>query len=180
MGLTPDGPTLRARPCPAGARRYTEAVWWRSLRQYALIWGIRLTPLPWRAKEWLIWWLAPRVLVVGLALIPDAHGRLLLVHARYSGRWIFPGGYLHPGEAPLDGLRRECREELGHDVNVRALAGFGTERSPGVLFILYHCAPLSGPPRLSPEHDAYRYVARTALPTRLRRLTQHMLDLPPT
>jgi len=55
------------------------------------------------------------------ALISDAEGRLLL--ARRSnvkkldpGRWETPGGFLEGGELPLDGLRRELREELGVEI----------------------------------------------------------------
>jgi ADP-ribose pyrophosphatase YjhB (NUDIX family) len=33
-----------------------------------------------------------------------------------KGRYDVPGGFLEPGEHPLDGLRREAREELGVEI----------------------------------------------------------------
>ena len=35
-----------------------------------------------------------------------------------KGRFDIPGGFLHPGEDVLDGLRREIREELGIEIEV--------------------------------------------------------------
>jgi len=52
----------------------------------------------------------------------DAAGCVLIAQRppgkALAGRWEFPGGKLHPGEAPYDGLVRELHEELG--VEVRA------------------------------------------------------------
>ena len=52
----------------------------------------------------------------------DASGRVLIAQRppgkMLAGRWEFPGGKLHDGEAAYDGLVRELREELG--VEVRA------------------------------------------------------------
>lgn len=47
------------------------------------------------------------------AVITDAHGRVLLVRKRSSGTFIQPGGKREPGEAALQTLARELREELG-------------------------------------------------------------------
>jgi 8-oxo-dGTP diphosphatase len=54
----------------------------------------------------------------------DPTGRVLIAQRppgkHMAGGWEFPGGKLEPGEAPLDGLKRELREELGvevHDAN---------------------------------------------------------------
>ena len=51
---------------------------------------------------------------VGCVIITD--GRILfLVRAKEpkAGKLNFPGGFIEPGEAVLEGLRRECREEIG-------------------------------------------------------------------
>jgi ADP-ribose pyrophosphatase YjhB (NUDIX family) len=47
-----------------------------------------------------------------LALLrPD--GKLLLVEQRHSPGWALPGGLLHRGENPADGVVREVNEEVG-------------------------------------------------------------------
>ena len=50
----------------------------------------------------------------------DASGRVLIAQRppgkMLAGRWEFPGGKLHDGEAAYDGLVRELREELGIEV----------------------------------------------------------------
>src|SRR5262245_47642298 len=52
----------------------------------------------------------------------DEQGRVLITQRpagkALAGRWEFPGGKLHAGESPYEGLVRELREEL--DVEVRA------------------------------------------------------------
>jgi 8-oxo-dGTP diphosphatase len=54
----------------------------------------------------------------------DAEGRVLIAQRppgkALAGRWEFPGGKLHAGEAPFAGLVRELREELGVEVHSAA------------------------------------------------------------
>lgn len=59
------------------------------------------------------------ILLAGAVLVRD--GRALLVHRHprrrwYPDCWDVVGGHLEPGETPEEALRRECREELGIDV----------------------------------------------------------------
>lgn len=50
----------------------------------------------------------------------DDRGRVLIAQrppgSHMEGAWEFPGGKLHTRESPLQGLRRELREELGVEV----------------------------------------------------------------
>ncbi|MFG3225165.1 NUDIX domain-containing protein [Kitasatospora sp. NPDC048194] len=43
----------------------------------------------------------------------DGDNRVLLVKPTYKPGWEIPGGYLHAGETPSEGVAREVKEELG-------------------------------------------------------------------
>ena len=57
---------------------------------------------------------------VAIALIERA-GRILICRRRrdqsHAGKWEFPGGKVERGEAALDALARELREELGIEIS---------------------------------------------------------------
>jgi 8-oxo-dGTP diphosphatase len=48
-------------------------------------------------------------------------GEVLLVKNSYRFHYTLPGGYIHPGETPLDAARRELIEEVGVAVPEGAL-----------------------------------------------------------
>jgi ADP-ribose pyrophosphatase YjhB (NUDIX family) len=67
------------------------------------------------------------------ALCVDA-GRVLLARravAPFQGFWDIPGGFLDEGEDPLDGLRRELREETGLEVEPDRFLGIWMDRYGG-------------------------------------------------
>jgi 8-oxo-dGTP pyrophosphatase MutT (NUDIX family) len=47
------------------------------------------------------------------AVVRDARGRMLVVRQRYTNGWVFPGGGVDRGEAPVSAMRREVLEETG-------------------------------------------------------------------
>jgi ADP-ribose pyrophosphatase YjhB (NUDIX family) len=61
-------------------------------------------------------------------------GRVLLARRAFEpfkGLWDIPGGFLEEGEDPLDGLRRELREETGLDVEPERFLGIWMDRYGG-------------------------------------------------
>lgn len=65
------------------------------------------------------------------ALIEDERGRLLLGRRAvqpFLGKWDTIGGFLHEGEEPLAGLRREVREETGLEIEPTAFLGIWIDR----------------------------------------------------
>jgi 8-oxo-dGTP diphosphatase len=68
------------------------------------------------------------------ALVVDGEGRLLLGRRAaepFRGRWDTPGGFLEEGEHPLDGLRRELREETGLEIDPVDFLGVWMDRYGG-------------------------------------------------
>jgi len=47
------------------------------------------------------------------ALFLDHEGRILMVRPTYKEGWDIPGGYIEPGETPMDACAREITEEIG-------------------------------------------------------------------
>lgn len=47
------------------------------------------------------------------AIIEDAMGRVLLIRHSYRWGWHLPGGGVDRGEAPIEAVVREAREEVG-------------------------------------------------------------------
>jgi ADP-ribose pyrophosphatase YjhB (NUDIX family) len=68
------------------------------------------------------------------ALVVDDAGRILLTRRAiepFKGDWDIPGGFLEEGEHPLDGIRRELREETGLDVEPLDFFGVFMDRYGG-------------------------------------------------
>lgn len=82
-----------------------------------------------------------------------------------KGRYDIPGGFLTAGEAPLDGLRRELREELG-DIEVEVGPAvqmvphrYG-EEGDYVLAIGFVAKLVSGEPEAGDDVAAVRWITR--------------------
>lgn len=56
----------------------------------------------------------------GVAIFDD-EGRLLLGRRRDDGSWCLPGGRMEAGESFAECARRECREELGYEVELHGI-----------------------------------------------------------
>src|SRR5687767_8467830 len=55
------------------------------------------------------------------ALFFDEQDNVLLVKPTYKDGWDVPGGYVEPGETPVEACEREIKEELGLETSLRRL-----------------------------------------------------------
>lgn len=92
-----------------------------------------------------------------VACIVDDQKRVLLTRRciePFCSQWVMPGGKIDHGEAILEALHREVREEVGIEVRVERLIdvfehlGLGSANDHYVI-LYYRCSPLSHQLRLN-------------------------------
>jgi ADP-ribose pyrophosphatase YjhB (NUDIX family) len=102
-------------------------------------------------------------------------GRVLLARRAaepFQGRWDIPGGFLEEGEDPVDGLRRELKEETGLDVEPQRFLGvwmdrYGGDSTAEATLNLYWIARIvDGDPEPADDVSELRWFDRNALPRR--------------
>ncbi|HEY6941822.1 Nudix family hydrolase [Dokdonella sp.] len=111
----------------------------------------------------------PASIHVVAGVLRDAGGRVLLARRpagkHLAGLWEFPGGKCDAGEAPVDALARELREEIGVVVeSARPLIAV-PHRYPeqDILLDVWRVSAWSGVPHPH-EGQALAWVERSALP----------------
>lgn len=106
------------------------------------------------------------LIVVGAAIVND-RGQVLAAQRaeppELAGGWEFPGGKVEPGESEEAAIVRECREELGVEIEpVERLGGdMPLQRHRGVLRVWL--ARLSAGEPAALEHTALRWLDATEL-----------------
>ena len=109
----------------------------------------------------------PRKLVVAGLVIGDDE-RILIAQRRADQalplQWEFPGGKVEPGEAPVEALVRELREELGVTVAVDRIWEVLFHAYPAfdLVMLVYVCRIVDGSPRAVEVADL-AWVAPRAL-----------------
>lgn len=96
-------------------------------------------------------------------------GRVLLARRAiepFRGKWDLPGGFLDEWEHPLEGLRRELREETGLEVEPGEFLGTAIEDYGGesVLILSFLAAAVDGEPAAADDVASLAWLAADELP----------------
>src|SRR5690242_11309734 len=94
-------------------------------------------------------------------VIPDDHGRVLLIRRRDNQHWEPPGGVLELAETIHDGLRREIREETGLDIEPGPLTGVYKNMPRGIVALVFRCKITGGHLTPNDEVTAFRWADET-------------------
>jgi ADP-ribose pyrophosphatase YjhB (NUDIX family) len=100
------------------------------------------------------------------AIPREADGRIWLLRRGFdpsAGLWTFPGGFVDLGESVEDAARREAREEMEIDVELRGLIGVYSRAQDRVLLVVYDAVP-RGAPQPTEEAPEVRAFAPEELP----------------
>ena len=98
----------------------------------------------------------------------EKDGKILVVRGIGDTVWEFPGGRLDAGEAPVDGLVREIKEELGvviTDVRpLRVLPSYHYKSKTHNVYIAYSCTYDGSPMTVDDtELEELKWVTREEL-----------------
>ncbi|HVS84421.1 MAG TPA: NUDIX domain-containing protein [Gaiellaceae bacterium] len=96
-------------------------------------------------------------------------GRVLLSRRGiepHKGKWDLPGGFLEEAEHPLDGVRRELREETGLEIEVHRFLRAGVERygRQDVLILSWLASAPDGEPEATDDVAELAWLAPDELP----------------
>jgi ADP-ribose pyrophosphatase YjhB (NUDIX family) len=106
---------------------------------------------------------------VTASVLPEDGDRVLLARRAvepFLGSWDVIGGFIHEGEHPLDGLRREVCEETGLGVEVERLLGIwmGDYAGRSTLNVFWTGRLEPGDPQATDDVAELRWFARDELP----------------
>jgi 8-oxo-dGTP diphosphatase len=103
--------------------------------------------------------------VVGAALLRD--GRVLAarraVPEALAGGWEFPGGKVEAEESEAAAVVRECREELGVEVECQARVPGEWQVNAVLVLRVYLAELVAGEPVPGADHDELRWLSRAEL-----------------
>jgi 8-oxo-dGTP diphosphatase len=108
-----------------------------------------------------------RKMYVAVKALIEKNGRILLIKRSskedvYSNEWDIPGGKLKFGENPVNGLKREVKEETGLEVEVikplDVWTFFKNNKKTQVIGITFFTKVVSGKVRLGKEHTDFKWI----------------------
>ncbi len=107
--------------------------------------------------------------IAAKALLVNKNNEILCLKRRPNdvhnpSEWDFPGGRLEEGESPFEGLKRECIEEVGLDIEVQnplTIHHFTRQDGQRITLIVFICKQTSEEQEvvLSEEHTEYKWLS---------------------
>ncbi|MEO8376087.1 MAG: (deoxy)nucleoside triphosphate pyrophosphohydrolase [Candidatus Sumerlaeota bacterium] len=104
------------------------------------------------------------IVIVAAPLLTREPGEILIAQRAgdppLRGKWEFPGGKVEPGEDPRHALARECREEIGCEVeagDIYESVFHRTSERGDILLLFYLARIVHGQPQAL-EHSALAWV----------------------
>ena len=106
----------------------------------------------------------------GAVIFNDRREVLLLKHRfRPGSGWGLPGGFMEPGEQPIDALRRELREEIGLEVDEVEVFAARSFKKPKQVEVLFRARSNAEVKALTMEVERAEWFALDSLPEGLPR-----------
>lgn len=104
-----------------------------------------------------------QIIPVLAAVICDETGRILIAKRKKNLsqglKWEFPGGKLKIGESPGNCLKREIREELGIDINVKEIYfAVNHQYSQKHILLLAYLAEFKSGNFLLADHEEVQWI----------------------
>lgn len=106
----------------------------------------------------------------GAVIFNDQKQVLVLKHRFRAGSgWGMPGGFLEPGEQPIEALRRELREEIGLEVEDVELFEVRSFKKPKQVEVLFRARANANVKPLTMEVERAEWFSIDSLPEGLPR-----------
>ena len=104
--------------------------------------------------------------VTAAAIIFNEEGQVLLLKHRFrpGSGWGLPGGFLKPGEQPLDALQRELQEEIALQIDQVEFFWARSFERPQQVEVLFRAKALNEPDLQSIEIESARWFRTDNLP----------------
>jgi 8-oxo-dGTP pyrophosphatase MutT (NUDIX family) len=123
-------------------------------------------------------WRILRPVTIGVRVLMEKDGRVVLVWHTYEELWYLPGGGVKRDETLEEAARREAREELGAELGQLRLLGaytnFGEYKSDHTLIFVCHDFTLAG--ATDREIERFGFFDLEALPEKISPATRRRIE----